>query len=377
MFGLQRSVLSHQEQKLNIGLDQFDCSLHCHCLLRKLPRFSTHLEAKKIYQATVVVGAKKGKEKKVFGTKLPLTAPENKLHFLSKRQEISEIIANVTWQCSFLPNCQSRYDRPCRAKPPSRKSLPKRRKPVAKQNDGDAATRDVDAVDRTSSASGEAKVHSKDIQGLKYFEMLLPLLERLHSQQCEREKAGNRGLLFDKCCTLDLLYMFNPTVASLRAIAQASELEKVQEKLGCRKTSFGSLSEASRLFDSEPLKEVIREFGEQASPIRKDTKLSQINHTITLVDGSTVSALPSIMQASLLKQTEGSGLVQWRLHTHFEVDRYVPTRIDVTPNGGGEYSCIKNSFCVSNRLMQSRPKQVNRWQFGQVGCDVNSDFIES
>jgi IS4 transposase len=30
-------------------------------------------------------------------------------------------------------------------------------------------------------------------------------------------------------------------------------------------------------------------------------------------------------------------LVKWRLHTHFEVDRYVPTRIDVTPDGGGEH----------------------------------------
>jgi IS4 transposase len=37
-----------------------------------------------------------------------------------------------------------------------------------------------------------------------------------------------------------------------------------------------------------------------------------------------------------LKSQTGSGLVKWRLHTHFEVDRYVPTRIDVTRDGGGE-----------------------------------------
>ena len=41
------------------------------------------------------------------------------------------------------------------------------------------------------------------------------------------------------------------------------------------------------------------------------------------------------MQASFLKRTTGSGLVKWRLHTHFEVDRGVPTRIEVTPDGGG------------------------------------------
>ena len=38
-----------------------------------------------------------------------------------------------------------------------------------------------------------------------------------------------------------------------------------------------------------------------------------------------------------LKEQTGSGLVKWRLHTHFEVDRFVPTRIEVTPDGGGEH----------------------------------------
>jgi hypothetical protein len=58
---------------------------------------------------------------------------------------------------------------------------------------------------------------------------------------------------------------------------------------------------------------------------------------LTAVDGSLLSALPKLMQASCLKAQTGSGLVKWRLHTHFEVDRYVPTRIDVTPDGGGEH----------------------------------------
>lgn len=182
-----------------------------------------------------------------------------------------------------------------------------------------------------------AGVQSKDIQGLKYFEMLVPLLERLHGEKCERDKAGNRELHFDKYCMLVLLYMFNPTVTSLRAVSQASGLEKVKKKLGCTRASLGSLSESSRLFDSSRLKEIIEQLGEQAMPIGRDDRLSQIQQKITLIDGSIVSALPSIMQASVLKRDEGSGLVQWRLHTHFEVDRYVPTRIDVTPNAGGSH----------------------------------------
>ena len=38
--------------------------------------------------------------------------------------------------------------------------------------------------------------------------------------------------------------------------------------------------------------------------------------------------------ASLLKRKTGSGMVKWRLHTHFEVDRPVPIRIDVTRRAG-------------------------------------------
>ena len=58
---------------------------------------------------------------------------------------------------------------------------------------------------------------------------------------------------------------------------------------------------------------------------------------LTAVDGTLLSVLPKLMQASFLKRTTGSGMVKWRLHTHFEVDRYVPTRIEVTPDGGGPH----------------------------------------
>ena len=194
-------------------------------------------------------------------------------------------------------------------------------------------------MSRQSSKSAQTAepISPKAIQGLKYFDMLMPLLKPLHDEQCQRDKANNRELHFDQYCMLILLYMFNPIVTSLRAITQVSELEKVQKKLGCKRTSLGSLSEAARLFDAERLKAIIQELGERAAPLGRDARLSQINQTITLIDGTVVSALPDLIQASLLKRTEGSGLVQWRLHTHFEVDRHVPTRIDVTPNGGGQH----------------------------------------
>ena len=188
-----------------------------------------------------------------------------------------------------------------------------------------------------SPPDNKPKLKESDITGLKYFDKLAPLLERLHDDACERDKAGNRELHFDQYCLLILLYLFNPVVTSLRGIQQASELGKVQKKLGCQRAALGSLSEAATVFDAERLKEIIAELGAELKPLARDARLQDIDQTLVLVDGSLIAALPSIMEASWRKQNKGSGLVKWRLHTHFEVDRYVPTRIDVTPDDGGEH----------------------------------------
>ena len=182
-----------------------------------------------------------------------------------------------------------------------------------------------------------AEIRERDIGGMKLLEKLLPLLDQLRDVGCERDKAGNRQLHCDQYCLLVLLYLFNPIVKSLRGIQQASELNKVQRLLGCPRAALGSLSEAASVFDAERLKGVIAELGAQLEPLARDKRLADIHQKLTLVDGSLISALPRMMQASCLKSQTGSGLVKWRLHTHFEVDRYVPVRIDVTPDGGGAY----------------------------------------
>jgi hypothetical protein len=173
------------------------------------------------------------------------------------------------------------------------------------------------------------------------FNQLLPLLERLHDDGCQRDKAGNRVLHFDQYCLLVLLFLFNPICSSLRALQQASELKSVQKKLGCGRAALGSLSEAATIFDPRRLVEIIQELGGQltASPngaATRDARLTDIAGTLTLVDATLITALPRIMAASVRKRSGESGTVKWRLHTHFEVDRHVPNRIDVTPNAGGD-----------------------------------------
>jgi len=200
------------------------------------------------------------------------------------------------------------------------------------------------------SQAQRVEIQEKDIVGLKYFDQLGGLLEQLHDVGCERDRAGNRTLHMDQYCMLILLYLFNPIVTSMRGLQQASGLKKVQKKLGCQRASPGSLSESVAVFDSERLKPIIDALGKKLAPIAADSRLKDLEHTLTLVDGSIVEALPRIAMASFRDgQAGSSGKMKWTLHTHFEVDRYVPTRMDVTPTGGGKH----DERAVMERVVES------------------------
>jgi hypothetical protein len=177
-------------------------------------------------------------------------------------------------------------------------------------------------------------IRDSDIVGLKYFDRLMPLLERLHDVGTQRDRAGNRTLFFDQYCAYLLLFLFNPVVTSLRGIQQASELKRVQKRLGCARASLGSLSEATQVFDPEPVKHIARDLAGQLQPLAQQRQFPEVKHLVTAVDGTVVRTLSRLVQAAYLKSpTDGRSLSAWRLHTHFDVERGLPVRIDVTGAG--------------------------------------------
>lgn len=237
-------------------------------------------------------------------------------------------------------------------------------------------TVDGTPADASKSGKKKKKIRESDITGLKYFDQLAPLLQRLHDDGCARDKAGNRTLHYDQYCLMILLFLFNPIVTSLRGIQQASELKKVQKKLGCARASLGSLSEATSVFDADRLQEIIAELGDQLEPLAQDKRLSDLQQTITLVDGSLIAALPKIMEASWRKANDGSGMVKWRLHTHFEILRGVPTRIDVTPNGGGPHDerAVLAAMLEGDRLYVTDRGYAKFELFNQIVA-ANSSYV--
>ena len=178
-------------------------------------------------------------------------------------------------------------------------------------------------------AVGKVKLRSQDVQGLKYFRKLQPLLARLHEVGAARDAAGNRQLHMDQYCVLILLWMFSPLVDSLRGLQQASELEKVRKKFGVGRSSLGSLSESVTIFDPEPLKAIAQELSHQL-PAAGPSRFDAVGQQLTAVDGSVINTVVRVAKLAWLPKAKGKSHSGYRLHTHFEVLRGVPTRIDAT-----------------------------------------------
>ena len=134
---------------------------------------------------------------------------------------------------------------------------------------------------------------------------------------------------------LILLFLLNPVLRSFRALQQASLLERVRRKVGCSRTSLGSLSEAVEVFDPQRLEAIIAELWAEVPPSR-GVGQHHVHQVLTAVNGSVVKTLASLAEAAYLRDKNGNTHCGWRFHTQFDIDRSLPTRIEVTSalNGG-------------------------------------------
>lgn len=217
-------------------------------------------------------------------------------------------------------------------------------------------------------AHKKAKPTEKNLQGFKYFDILNPLLERLHSVGTARDRAKNRELFFDQYAALILLYFFNPILTSLRGIQQATTLEKVGRLLGCQPTSLGALSEAAHVFDADALREIITELaGRIPAGIPRDGQ--EALRDLTAVDGSLLPALPRMAWALWLDEDHRAA----KMHLTFEVLRGIPTQVTVTTGNGSENDQLR-AMLQSGRLYVI-DRGYAEYQLFQDIIDARSGFI--
>jgi Transposase DDE domain len=211
-------------------------------------------------------------------------------------------------------------------------------------------------------------IRDKELQGLKYFKLLGPLLNRLHSDATTRDRAGNRRLFYDQYACLLLLYFFNPVVKSLRGIQQASTLDKVRRLFGCDRVSRGSLSEASRVFDPELLHDIIDDLAARTLPLVHG-KEAEALRGLTAVDGSLLPALPKMAWALWEDKQHRAA----KMHVHFDVLKAVPTRVSITTGNGSERDQLRASLDSGGFYVIDRG--YRDWAFFQEIVDAGASFV--
>jgi hypothetical protein len=212
------------------------------------------------------------------------------------------------------------------------------------------------------------KIKASQLQGFKYFKVLSDLLERLHQAGCQRDRAGNRTLYMDQYVSLLLLYMFNPICTSLRALQQASELTKVQKKLGAARASLGSLSESARVFDSELLKDIIEELSDQMPDVSRIPGMDESKGVLTAVDGTLIEAVAKMAWATWRSDRNGI-----KVHTQFEILKGVPVDMEITDANANEKAVLSEKLQPDRIYVMDRG--YAKYSLLQAILNVKSSFV--
>lgn len=180
---------------------------------------------------------------------------------------------------------------------------------------------------------------------MRCFEVLQRLLSKLHAQRAH----PNRELHYDQLITWLVLAYYNPTLQSLRALQHASDDPVFQERSGLQRFSLGSFSEATHVFDPQPLMEIFQEFAfkvhAQDAPARPASLPGHLS--VLAVDASLWKALPRMARAfyhAPLTRCRKGGL---KGHFLFDVLRATPV------------SCQLTAGCTDERQVLPRQLQAN------------------
>jgi len=212
------------------------------------------------------------------------------------------------------------------------------------------------------------EIQEHEIQSLKLFKPLSSLLARLHEAGCARDRAGNRELHMDQYLMLILLYLFNPICVSLRSLQQASTLRNVQKALKVPRTSLGSLSEATQVFDADLLLGIIDDLAGQLQSIPHDARLDDLKAILTAVDGTLLTALPKMVWA--LWKPDHRGI---KVHVQFEVLKGVPVSAVVTEGNGNEKTILAGNLQAGRLYVMDRGYAM--YKLFQAILDAGSSFV--
>jgi hypothetical protein len=201
-------------------------------------------------------------------------------------------------------------------------------------------------------------ITEEDVSGFKKLRRVATLLSALHDVGCERDKAGNRKLHFDDYVLLNLLYLMNPLVDSMRTLQKVSDLKTVQEKLGVERFSLGSFSESCGVFKPQMLQTVVDQLAGEMRPVDRDELFKELPGRLTLVDSTVIQTLCTITEAMYLPLADGEHRHAWRMHLQYDVDNHVPDKWEVTtPKNTGktdERNVLRRALAAGHTYVMDR-----------------------
>jgi hypothetical protein len=233
------------------------------------------------------------------------------------------------------------------------------------------------------------EIQYKDIKCLGHLKRVFDLLESLHDVGCERDTAGNRLLHFDGYCKLVLLHIWNPLLESVPDLQRVVGLPQVAKALGVKRFSAGSFSESVRVFEPELLKPIIAELAGQLPAFPLDKRLDDLQHVLTLTDGTVLPAIARLARVAggisedglpatrYNTARNGKAMHGWRLHTQFDLKTFSPhrmTRTGARNSGANRESNVLRANLESGRCYVGDGGYADRKLFDPI-ADIGSSFV--
>jgi len=169
---------------------------------------------------------------------------------------------------------------------------------------------------------------TSELMGLKMFGPLRELHDGLRLQKAH----PNRNLHLDDYLSLMLLAFFNPAITGLRQLVELPEYPVVNRNLGITHTSLGSFSEASAVFDPEPLRRIFLELSDESraanGPVRPQGLPEELR--VLIADASIWKLLPRMVPELYRSPPTRARKAEFKAHVVFNVFDQAPVECVLT-----------------------------------------------
>ena len=210
------------------------------------------------------------------------------------------------------------------------------------------------------------KIDEKKLRSWKLLDDFRRRLAKIRAEMPpppEKRPGGPERLLLEEdYFSLMLFGMLNPVLDTMRGLCAASHLERVQNEVGNRKVSFGSFSEAQRVFDPELLKGVFLDLVGENQTSWGDARLSHLADKLKLVDGTLLPALPRMHWALWLNDQNRAA----KLHLKFSVLRQGACDALITAGNSCERKALRHFVKKGEIIVADRYYGLEYGFFGEL-----------